>query len=569
MKKLLLSLAAAAMSLAVSAEEVTFNLNDVLDSDLTGGEWIEETKKDDGSVQAAKHYQPVKTLTIDGYTFTLNLLNEKGTAPAFYYATSTTAAEKAQKSLRVYKETELTFTAPAGMTMGTVTFTGTSNKATVAGTQVSTGKLLEATGSSVVWTGEANSFTLTLDGTVRVHSVTISTEGQGGGEEPSTGTTSVYLNATDANGFDDWTLETVDMAEELEYVWAWKNYNNAYYLNGSAFKDNTAYASEVYAVSPVIDLAGVEAPVCSFEHAAKFQTTLRTLCGMVVREEGTSTWTPLTIPTWPEAGSWTFAESGEISLAAFAGKKIQVAFKYASDATGADTWEIRNLTFNIDGGNGGDTPVTPEPTPAGNLYLDATDANGDAGWTFDNVDLDPELEYVWAWKSFSGAYYLNGSGYKDGALAAEAIAISPVIDLTNATAVSCSFEHAAKFQTTLRTLCGMVVREEGTTAWTALTIPTWPEAGAWTWAESGNIDLAAYAGKKIQVGFKYGSSAAGADTWEIRNLKFDISNGVADVEAEAAEAVYYNLQGVQMQGELTPGLYIRRQGNTASKVIVK
>ncbi|MDE7467052.1 MAG: hypothetical protein K2M61_01700, partial [Muribaculaceae bacterium] len=93
MKKLLLSLAAAAMSLAVSAEEVTFNLNDVLDSDLTGGEWIEETKKDDGSVQAAKHYQPVKTLTIDGYTFTLNLLNEKGTAPAFYYATSTTAAE--------------------------------------------------------------------------------------------------------------------------------------------------------------------------------------------------------------------------------------------------------------------------------------------------------------------------------------------------------------------------------------------------------------------------------------------------------------------------------------------
>ena len=163
------------------------------------------------------------------------------------------------------------------------------------------------------------------------------------------------------------------------------------------------------------------------------------------------------------------------------------------------------------------------------------------------------------------SYYLNGSAFKDNtAYASEVYAVSPVIDLAGVEAPVCSFEHAAKFQTTLRTLCGMVVREEGTTAWTALTIPTWPEAGAWTWAESGNIDLAAYAGKKIQVGFKYGSSAAGADTWEIRNLKFDITNGVADVEAEAAEAVYYNLQGVQMQGELTPGLYIRRQGNTAS-----
>ena len=76
-----------------------------------------------------------------------------------------------------------------------------------------------------------------------------------------------------------------------------------------------------------------------------------------------------------------------------------------------------------------------------------------------------------------------------------------------------------KFQTTLRTLCCAVVREEGAASWTELAIPSWPEAGAWTFANSGSIDLSAYAGKKIHVGFKYGSDESGADTWEIRNLK--------------------------------------------------
>ena len=49
---------------------------------------------------------------------------------------------------------------------------------------------------------------------------------------------------------------------------------------------------------------------------------------------------------WPEAGAWTFANSDNLSLAAFDGKKIQIAFKYASSAAGADTWEIKNVKIN-------------------------------------------------------------------------------------------------------------------------------------------------------------------------------------------------------------------------------
>ncbi|MCM1035730.1 MAG: Ig-like domain-containing protein [Bacteroides sp.] len=46
--------------------------------------------------------------------------------------------------------------------------------------------------------------------------------------------------------------------------------------------------------------------------------------------------------------------------------------------------------------------------------------------------------------------------------------------------------------------------------------------------------------------------------------------GIADVAVDADAAVeYFNLQGVRMQGDMAPGLYIRRQGNKATKVLVK
>ena len=47
-------------------------------------------------------------------------------------------------------------------------------------------------------------------------------------------------------------------------------------------------------------------------------------------------------------------------------------------------------------------------------------------------------------------------------------------------------------------------------------------------------------------------------------------SGVTDVDADNnAEAVYYNLQGVRVAGELTPGMYICRQGDKVSKVVVR
>lgn len=149
--------------------------------------------------------------------------------------------------------------------------------------------------------------------------------------------------------------------------------------------------------------------------------------------------------------------------------------------------------------------------------LGADDANGAADWTFDNVNLPSAASYIWIWKEYNGSYYLNGSAYVGGANESEAYAYT-TLDLSGKSSATLTFEHAAKFQTTLLTHCGLVVRESGTSTWSTLTIPTWPEAGSWTFVSSGEVDLSAYAGKKLEIGFKYGSTSSGADTWEIKNF---------------------------------------------------
>lgn len=49
------------------------------------------------------------------------------------------------------------------------------------------------------------------------------------------------------------------------------------------------------------------------------------------------------------------------------------------------------------------------------------------------------------------------------------------------------------------------------------------------------------------------------------------STGILEVLSEAdAEAVYFNLQGMRvLESELLPGIYVKRQGNTVTKVLVK
>ena len=102
------------------------------------------------------------------------------------------------------------------------------------------------------------------------------------------------------------------------------------------------------------------------------------------------------------------------------------------------------------------------------------------------------------------------------------------------------------------------------------------EAGQWYAVENNTIDLTKLpettGNEKLQITVK-AVNADGAESEEYTTEPFSNPGGtvgITDIEADnSAAAEYYNLQGVRMDGELTPGLYIRRQGNKATKVIVK
>lgn len=218
----------------------------------------------------------------------------------------------------------------------------------------------------------------------------------------------------------------------------------------------------------------------------------------------------------------------------------------------------------------GTPPVTGDHIYAGLLATSTT-----CDWTFTNVTLPEGLKEIWAWKNYSGAYYLNGSAYdskEKKALAGEAYAISPVIDLTEYVDATATWEQACKFQTTIKDLCKFCVREEGAADWTVVEIPAWPELDdKWTWASAGTVDLKEYAGKKIEVAFKYASTEEGADTWRIRNFYIDGNKvGVEAIEAENTPARYYDLNGRAVSADrLDAGIYVEVRGAKARKVIIR
>lgn len=161
-------------------------------------------------------------------------------------------------------------------------------------------------------------------------------DGQGQLPEPEPEVAATMLNGNSATGAEGWTFTGTDK-------WSWQNYKNSYYLNISC--QNDPQTEDLYAISPVIDLATEGYKSMAFSHAAKFQTGgFKEKCHIAVREEGTVAWTQLTFTGYPGTDSWTFVSSGEIDITAFAGKKIQVAFVYGAGCT--DKWEINNLTFS-------------------------------------------------------------------------------------------------------------------------------------------------------------------------------------------------------------------------------
>lgn len=322
------------------------------------------------------------------------------------------------------------------------------------------------------------------------------------------------LNSSNADGNLGWTFDNVTLPDNIKNVWSWTSYSGKYYLNATAF--NATGNTVSYAISPEIDLTAATDISVSFNHAAKFQTTIRELCRFCVREVNAATWNEIEIPAWPELdGKWTWANSGSIDLSAYAGKTIQVAFKYAGTAEGSDQWEISDLAFLAEGEIAADIPA---PVPA---LLDVTFAGGElGGFTIDNIDLGG-LTAVWKGDSKYNCAIATGYDSSDKTNhATDAWLISPTVDLSGVEGATLTFDHAINYFSSLevaKTQATLGVREEGG-QWQAVAIPDYNDNSSFTFVPN-SIDLSAFAGKKIQIGFHYTSTAAKAGSWEIQNVK--------------------------------------------------
>ncbi len=245
----------------------------------------------------------------------------------------------------------------------------------VSGTDNGTPGIYDADSKTITWTPESTSeFTFfafyqngkVASGTNKLaleNAITVTYEGEGG-ETPVTPdyqtVTLPYEETFDSN-IGKFVIEDTNLPEDLTYVW---NHDSYGYMKASAFKSNTAYASESWLISPIIDLTENTGNAdFSFDHATNHFTSVQTAAEEAtvwVREES-GEWSKLNNITYPESLGWTFVSSGTVDLSSYNGKKIQIGFKYVSTAEKAGTWEVKNVKI-------GQVKAEPELSFSANSY---------------------------------------------------------------------------------------------------------------------------------------------------------------------------------------------------------
>lgn len=173
-----------------------------------------------------------------------------------------------------------------------------------------------------------------------------------------------------------------------------------------------------------------------------------------------------------------------------------------------------DINVDFDGGTqpGGETVV-----------LDESFATGQGSFTIDNKQLpNGEGSFVWNLGSFNDDKFMKASAYIGGTkYASESWLVSPLVDLSQATTATLTFDHAHNYAGTTEEEFTLWATETSADNWQQLTIDKYGSGFKFTTA---TIDLSAYAGKTIKFAFKYVSTTDAAGTWEIKNVKV-IANG--------------------------------------------
>lgn len=217
------------------------------------------------------------------------------------------------------------------------------------------------------------------------------------------------------------------------------------------------------------------------------------------------------------------------------------------------------------------------PDPANTIYSNSCFTD-ECGFTvFNEGEINP-------W-TIDPKYGLKASAFINKEVKASgAIMGSPVLDLKDRKNITLTFEHALNqfkenneliecTQENINKYVSILIAEVSDAA----VIPQWEHLSdalnikkwSWDYVEQ-TVDLNAYAGKQVRIGFGYVSTDKVAGTWEIKNVTVSgEKNSETKVELNAAEEsapVYYNLQGVRV-AQPERGLYIKVVNGKSTKVV--
>lgn len=388
MKKILLSFAA----FLLVAFAVFAGGNTVV-SWTSAADWTMSTAKD--------------TLTIAQDPYTIVLSKSAGqTKPAI---------NDNANDARVYAKGQISVST-TGENMTTIVFNVSNNgRKRLAEVSADNGEVVvDNTKWTVTWTGNAQRVVFTVGekatygtestkgGQLCFDNVEIYTAGdvpgtgEGGGETPGDSTvtdTPADTTATDEvpvlwsedfNGTQgEFTIDNKVMPEALSYVWKADSYG---YMKASGY-NKACYATESWLVSPEIDLTAATDCSLSFENAGNKFGSLEAMQAAVsvkAKAVDAADWSDLTLDTWAEGTSWTFATS-TVDLKAFDGKKIQIAFVYTSTDEVAGTWEVKNLKVRGNGEVVVPEPEVPNYTSVADMQAAATSSKVDVTYEFTDL----------------------------------------------------------------------------------------------------------------------------------------------------------------------------------------
>ena len=138
-----------------------------------------------------------------------------------------------------------------------------------------------------------------------------------------------------------WTTQKVEGCKD----WKVESRGGKTYAVMSNYDGTNYIKSDVWLISPAVDLSSSTAPILTFKNACNYDGDAIKI-KISVDYDGhstpsTATWSNL--PANLSPGNWSWVSSGDIDLSAYKSQKVYIAIEYIGSDSSGKTWEIDNI----------------------------------------------------------------------------------------------------------------------------------------------------------------------------------------------------------------------------------